>query len=154
MRIQAILEKDIFQDVATIEVEKDANNRMQVQVVGDVFMYGNNYIYEPIYVRTPIIFSYFWVSNYRPYYSSWNWRFYPSYYYYWQPFPIYKYRRNLHSCINRSNNKLYFGRFFVPLQPLFLCVFLNKCKIILHLYYIMQKTCVQFAIVHRNNFLI
>ena len=105
--IQAILEKDIFQDVATIEVEKDANNRMQVQVVGDVFMYGNNYIYEPIYVRTPIIFSYFWVSNYRPYYSSWNWGFYPSFYYYWHPFPIYKYRRNVHSCINYNHRYNY-----------------------------------------------
>ena len=105
--IQAILEKDIFQDVATIEVEKDANNRMQVQVVGDVFMYGNNYIYEPIYVRTPIIFSYFWVSNYRPYYSSWNWEFYPSYYYYWRPFPIYKYRRNVYGCINYKHRYNY-----------------------------------------------
>jgi hypothetical protein len=105
--IQAILEKDIFQDVATIEVEKDTNNRMQVQVVGDVFMYGNNYIYEPIYVRTPIIFSYFWVSNYRPYYSSWNWGFYPSFYYYWHPFPIYKYRRNVHSCINYNHRYNY-----------------------------------------------
>ena len=105
--IQAILEKDIFQDVATIEVEKDTNNRMQVQVVGDVFMYGNNYIYEPIYVRTPIIFSYFWVSNYRPYYSSWNWEFYPSYYYYWRPFPIYKYRRNVYGCINYKHRYNY-----------------------------------------------
>jgi hypothetical protein len=105
--IQAILEKDIFQDVATIEVEKDANNRMQVQVVGDVFMYGNNYIYEPIYVRTPIILSYFWVSNYRPYYSSWNWGFYPSYYYYWRPFPIYKYRRNVYGCINYKHRYNY-----------------------------------------------
>ena len=40
--IQAILEKDIFQDVATIEVEKDRNNRLHIQVVGDVYMYGNN----------------------------------------------------------------------------------------------------------------
>ena len=105
--IQAILEKDIFQDVATIEVEKDANNRMQVQVVGDVFMYGNNYIYEPIYVRTPMIFTYFWVTNYRPYYSSWNWGFYPSFYYNWHPFPIYKYRRNVHSCINYNHRYNY-----------------------------------------------
>jgi hypothetical protein len=105
--IQSILEKDIFQDVATIEVEKDANNRMQVQVVGDVFMYGNNYIYEPIYVRTPIIFTYLWVSNYRPYYSSWNWGFYPSFYYYWHPFPIYKYRKNVRSCINYNHRYNY-----------------------------------------------
>lgn len=105
--IQAILEKDVFQDVATIEVEKDDNNRIQVQVVGDVFMYGNNYIYEPIYVRTPIIFTYIWVSNYRPYYSTWNWGFYPSFYYYWHPFPIYKYRKNVRSCINYNHRYNY-----------------------------------------------
>ena len=105
--IQAILEKDVFQDVATIEVEKDANNRMQVQVVGDVFMYGNNYIYEPVYVRTPIIFTYLWVSNYRPYNSSWNWGFYPSFYYYWHPFPIFKYRKNVRSCINYNHRYNY-----------------------------------------------
>ena len=105
--IQAILEKDVFQDVATIEVEKDDNNRMQVQVVGDVYMYGNNYIYEPVYVRTPIIFTYLWVSNYRPYYSSWNWGFYPSFYYYWHPFPIYKYRKNVRSCINYNHRYNY-----------------------------------------------
>lgn len=105
--IQAILEKDVFQDVATIEVEKDVNNRMQVQVVGDVFIYGNNYIYEPIYVRNPVIFSYFWISNYRPYYSSWNWGFYPSFYYYWHPFPIYKYRKNINSCINYNHRYNY-----------------------------------------------
>jgi hypothetical protein len=105
--IQAILEKDVFQDVATIEVEKDDNNRIQVQVVGDVFMYGNNYIYEPVYVRTPIIFTYIWVSNYRPYYSTWNWGFYPSFYYYWHPFPIYKYRKNVRNCINYNHRYNY-----------------------------------------------
>jgi hypothetical protein len=105
--IQAVLEKDIFQDVATIEVEKDDNNRMQVQVVGDVFMYGNNYIYEPIYVHSPIIFTYFWTSNYRPYRSTWNWGFYPSFYSYWRPFPIYRYRKNVHVWINYNNRYNY-----------------------------------------------
>lgn len=55
----AVLEKDVFQDVATIEVERDSNNRVQVQVVGDVYMYGTNYIYEPVYVHTPIIYTTF-----------------------------------------------------------------------------------------------
>ena len=105
--IQAVLEKDVFQDVATIEVEKDDNNRMQVQVVGDVFMYGNNYIYEPIYGHSPVIFTYFWTSNYRPYRSAWNWGFYPSFYYYWHPFPIYRYHRNVHSWINYNNHYNY-----------------------------------------------
>ena len=105
--IQVILEKDVFQDVATIEVEKDDNNRMQVQVVGDVFMYGNNYIYEPIYVHSPVIFTYFWTSNYRPYRSTWNWGFYPSFYSYWRPFPIYRYRKNVHVWINYNNRYNY-----------------------------------------------
>jgi hypothetical protein len=101
--IQAILEKDIFQDVATIEVERDENNRMQVQVVGDVYMYGNNYIYEPVYVHSPRLFNYFWSPNYRIYYSSWNWGYYPQYYYNWRPFPMYRYHRNVRRWTNHNN---------------------------------------------------
>jgi cystathionine beta-lyase family protein involved in aluminum resistance len=58
--VQSVLGRDTYQDVATIEVEKDRNNQVQVQVVGDVYMYGQNYIYEPIYVATPIIYSSFY----------------------------------------------------------------------------------------------
>jgi len=98
--IQAVLGHDQFQDVATVEVEKDNNNRMQVQVVGDVYMYGRNYIYEPVYVNVPVIYNYFWVPNYRPYYSTWYWGYYPSYYSYWSPFPIFRYRHHIGLCIN------------------------------------------------------
>lgn len=98
--IQAVLGHDQFQDVATVEVEKDNNNRMQVQVVGDVYMYGRNYIYEPVYVNVPVIYNYFWVSNYHPYYSRWYWGYYPSYYTYWSPFPIFRYRHHIGLCIN------------------------------------------------------
>ena len=98
--IQAVLGHDQFQDVATVEVEKDNNNRMQVQVVGDVYMYGRNYIYEPVYVNVPVIYNYFWVPNYRPYYSTWYWGYYPSYYTYWSPFPIFRYRHHIGLCIN------------------------------------------------------
>ena len=98
--IQAVLEKDVFQDVATVEIEKDSNNRVQIQVVGDVYMYGNNYIYEPIYVHTPIIYNTFWVNHYRPYCSSWYWNYYPSYYSHWSPFPIFRYRNHISIHIN------------------------------------------------------
>ncbi|WP_396168626.1 hypothetical protein [Flavobacterium sp.] len=100
--IQAVLGKDQFQDVATVEVETDSNNRMQVQVVGDVYMYGKNYIYEPVYVGVPVIYNYFWVSNYHPYYSSWYWGYYPTYYYGWNPYPIFRYRRHIGAHINFS----------------------------------------------------
>ena len=105
--VQSVLGKDQFQDVATIEVEKDQNNKVQVQVVGDVYMYGKNYIYEPVYVQTPIIYDYFWTSNYNPYYSTWNWGYYPSYYYVWSPFPIFRYRHHIGLCINFGHNYNY-----------------------------------------------
>ena len=105
--VQAVLEKDVFQDVATIEVERDSNNRVQVQVVGDVYMYGTNYIYEPVYVHTPIIYTTFWVRNYHPYYSSWYWGYYPSYYSYWNPFPIFRYRNHIHVHINFGHSYHY-----------------------------------------------
>ena len=98
--IQSVLGRDTYQDVATVEVERDRNNRVQVQVVGDVYMYGPNYIYEPVYAYTPVIYSTFWVGNYRPYYSSWYWGYYPSYYYAWSPWPIFRYRNHIGISIN------------------------------------------------------
>ncbi len=105
--IQAVLEKDVFQDVATVEIEKDSNNRVQIQVVGDVYMYGNDYIYEPIYVHTPVIYNTFWVNHYRPYCSSWYWDYYPSYYSYWSPYPIFRYRNNISIHINFGHSYNY-----------------------------------------------
>ena len=98
--VQSVLGRDVFQDIATIEVERDRHNNVQVQIVGDVYMYGDNYIYEPVYVHTPIIYTNFWVSNYRPYYSSWYWGYYPTYYYAWNPFPVFSYRNHIGLCIN------------------------------------------------------
>lgn len=105
--IQSVLGRDVFQDVATVEVERDRNNRIQVQVVGDVFMYGNNYIYEPVYVQAPVIYNYFWVTNYRPYYSSWYWGYYPTYYYAWNPYPVFRYRNHIGITINFNHHYNY-----------------------------------------------
>ncbi|UMY65215.1 MULTISPECIES: hypothetical protein [unclassified Flavobacterium] len=104
--VQSVLEKDVFQDVATINVERDGD-RVSVQVVGDVYMYGPNYIYEPVYVVRPVIFGVFWDPYYRPYYSPWYWGYYPTYYTYWSPYPIYRYRRNIYGHINVHNHYNY-----------------------------------------------
>ena len=101
--IQSVLDRDIYQDVATIDVEKDYNNRISVQIVGNEFMYGSNYIYEPVYYSTPVIYASFWTSHYRPYVSNWYWNYYPSYYYAWNPFPVYRYRNHIHLSINTYN---------------------------------------------------
>ena len=105
--IQSVLGRDVFQDVATVEVERDRNNRVQVQVVGDVYMYGNNYIYEPVYVQVPVIYNYFWAPSYRPYCSTWYWGYYPTYYYAWTPFPIFRYRSHIGIAINFNHHYNY-----------------------------------------------
>lgn len=79
--IQAVLGEDIFQDVATILVEKDeVSKKTIVQVVGDSYIYGPNYIVEPVYIYVPVIFDYFWGPRYVRWYSPYYWGYYPSYY--------------------------------------------------------------------------
>ena len=98
--IQAVLDRDVYQDIATIDVERDNYNKVSVQVVGNTYLYGDNYIYEPVYSVAPVIYTSFWVNNYRPYYSTWGWNYYPTYYAAWSPYPIYRYRSNINVCIN------------------------------------------------------
>lgn len=102
--IQAVLGRDLFQDVATIEVEKDQRNRtVQVQVVGDVFLYGPNYIYEPVYTINPIIYTHFWGPRYVVWASPWYWNYYPTYFVAWHPYPIYRYRTRIVPFIHVNN---------------------------------------------------
>ncbi len=105
--IQDVLARNTYQDVATIIVEKDNYNKVNVQIVGDSYLYGQNYIYQPVYYSTPSIFGAFWLSNYRPYYSAWNFNFYPSYFYAWNPFPVFRYRNNMRNSINSYNQYNY-----------------------------------------------
>jgi len=105
--IQSVLDRDVYQDIATIDVERDNYNKVSVQVVGNSYLYGDNYIYEPVYSVAPVIYSSFWVTNYRPYYSTWAWNFYPTYYVAWRPYPIYRYRNNINVCINVNNHYNY-----------------------------------------------
>lgn len=105
--IQAVLGEDVFQDVATIELERQQNKTVQVQIVGNSYLYGPNYIYEPYYYSTPVFFDLFWLSTYRPYYSPWYWGYYPTYYSYWRPLPVFRYHRHIHSHINRRNRYTY-----------------------------------------------
>src|SRR5690554_115552 len=57
--IQAVLGQDQFQDVATIEMERQRNKTVHVQIVGNSYIYGPNYIYEPYYNTTPLFFDMF-----------------------------------------------------------------------------------------------
>lgn len=134
--IQAVLGENKFQDVATVEVQKDPNNQVHVQVVGDVYMYGKNYIYEPEYTYVPVIYNWFWSPLYRPYYSSWYWGYYPSYYYAWNPFPLFRYRYNIGFYIDFNNHYNY--------------VNYRRCEVAYNHYYGRRGNCYERAYPNRS----
>ncbi len=101
--IQAILDDNVFQDVATIEIERVPNGNHRVQIVGDEYLYGPDYIIEPVFVRTPLIFSFFWGSFYEPWHSPYYWGYYPSWYRYYRPYPTFRYHRHINVYINWDN---------------------------------------------------
>ena len=81
--IQAVLAKDIYQDVASIFVEKDDNDQITVQVVGDEYIYGANYIIEPVYIYRPYIYDWFWGSSWVCWHSPYYWGYWPGW---WRPY--------------------------------------------------------------------
>lgn len=95
--IQAVLARDIFQDVASIYLEKDkSTNEVSVQVIGDKFIYGDNYIITPVYIYRPVIYSWLWSSIYVPYCSPWYWGYYPFYWRHWHCLTYHDYWRRCH----------------------------------------------------------
>jgi hypothetical protein len=57
--IQAVLGDDLFQDVATIDVQRKGGDSYSVVIIGNDYLYGTNYIIEPVYYRRPHIVSFF-----------------------------------------------------------------------------------------------
>lgn len=81
--IQAVLAKDIYQDVASIYVEKDESEQVTIQVVGDEYIYGANYIIEPVYIYRPVIYDWFWGPSWVCWHSPYYWDYWPGW---WHPY--------------------------------------------------------------------
>ena len=80
--IQAVLAKDIYQDVASILVERDnSTQEVSVQIIGDEYIYGTNYIIEPVYIYRPVIYNWFWSARWYCWESPWYWDYYPRWWY-------------------------------------------------------------------------
>ncbi len=98
--LQAVLDEDVYQDVATIEVEQDSQGTTHMQVVGNAYVYGTGYIVEPIFARRPVIFSWLWRPVYRPYRSVYYWGYYPKHFRVWKPFQLARYKKNVLVHVN------------------------------------------------------
>ena len=112
--LQDVVNQNETHDVAVIEVDKDNNNQVHVQIIGDESLYGKNYIVEPsndngqgtpnpgyvgnttvnnTYVNnnynTPAvswpIVSFMFAPAYVPYVSPYYWGYYPTYWNPWRP---------------------------------------------------------------------
>jgi len=89
--LQAVLAKDIYQDVATIYVENNDKNEALVKLIGDKKIYGDNYVIEPVYIYRPVIYDWFWGPNWACCYTSpWYWGYWPGWY---APYPCWGYSR-------------------------------------------------------------
>lgn len=82
--LQAVLAKDIYQDVASIYVEKDeTTSQVSVQVIGDEYIYGTNYVIEPVYIYRPVIYDWFWSPYWVCWNSPWYWGYWPHWWHTW-----------------------------------------------------------------------
>ena len=84
--IQACLAPGMFQDVATLVAERQAS-ALFVEVIGDPYLYGYNYIVRPVFVKRPPLWDIFGHSGYAVWSSPYYYGYYPSYY--TKPAPIY-----------------------------------------------------------------
>ena len=105
--IQAVLGVNVYQDVATIVVEKERLNRTYVQIIGSPYLYGRNYIIEPVYYWQPPIYTTFRSNYYVAWHSPYYWGYYPTYYHYMRPVAVNVYVRNIHTCINYQHRYNY-----------------------------------------------
>ena len=84
--IQACLGPSLYQDVATL-VAEHRPNALYVEVIGDRWLYGPNYIVRPVFIKRPPLWNVFG----RPSYAAWTSPYYYGYWpsYYQKPKPIY-----------------------------------------------------------------
>ena len=84
--IQACLAPGVFQDVATLIAERRAD-LLYVEVVGDRYLYGANYIVRPVFVKRPPLWDVYGRPGYAVWVSPYHYGSLPSYYK--RPQPIY-----------------------------------------------------------------
>ncbi|MCB1052722.1 MAG: hypothetical protein H6510_14055 [Acidobacteria bacterium] len=86
--LQVPLAEDAFQDVATVQIEKDRDGEVRLQVQGDIDIYGPDVYYVPAPTVQVSLFPLVrWTFSplYRPWVSPWHWSVRPVW---WSPFRV------------------------------------------------------------------
>lgn len=93
--IQAVLGNNYYQDVATVVIGRDVYNRDYIQIIGDPYLYGNDYILEPVFHKRPRILNSLWNRPQVVYVSNYYWGYYPTHYRLRPILPIHHYFNHL-----------------------------------------------------------
>lgn len=101
LTLQVPVNESESQDVATIELEETSEDVVQIQIVGDEELYGENYILLPGSAgNSPVIVNvifwrpvrFMWGPRYTLWVSPWRYRAYPGWYRPWRRRPWRAYR--------------------------------------------------------------
>ncbi|MCB9014695.1 MAG: hypothetical protein H6541_02790 [Lentimicrobiaceae bacterium] len=108
--LQVAINERENQDVAVFTVYKDKRDQVHIQLVGDEYLYGKDYIIEPndgyaetpnpgytgnttvvtrttyVEVRTWPVVRYIYTPTYVVWRSPWYWNYYPTYWNPWRPY--------------------------------------------------------------------
>ena len=84
--IQSCLAAGIFQDVATLVAERRPD-ALFVEVIGDRYLYGANYVVRPVFVKRPPMWEVYGSASYVVWSSPYYYGNFPSYY--TRPKPVY-----------------------------------------------------------------
>jgi hypothetical protein len=122
--IQDMLSQNEAQDVAVFTVQRFSDGEVQIQLTGDEYLYGKNYIIEPIYdsqgqtpnpgymgnvtvvttspvqIATWPMVRFIYSPSYVVWRSSWHWGYYPNWWHPWRPYYwdyYYGYHHNLYN---------------------------------------------------------
>jgi hypothetical protein len=92
--LQVPLGENEFQDVATIEVEKNGEDNYNMQIRGNEIIYGANFYIAPVqvHVHTWPIIPWIFRPVYHPYRSAFHFGFYPRWWHPWHPVTVHVYR--------------------------------------------------------------
>ncbi|MBN2667875.1 MAG: hypothetical protein JXR60_01490 [Bacteroidales bacterium] len=105
--IQSVLGNDKYQDIATIETEKGFDNNYTVQIIGNSYIYGDNYVIRPVFYRSPNLLVFLYGPYYRSWASPYYWGYYPSYYKYWHPYTVNVYHKRIYTHVNHHHHYNY-----------------------------------------------
>jgi len=101
LTLQVPVNQEESQDVATIELEETSKDVVQIQIVGDEELYGENFVLQPESAgNSPVIVNvifwrpvrFMWGPRYSLWVSPWRYRAYPGWYRPWNRRPWRAYR--------------------------------------------------------------